>query len=273
MAKNKRVRTKKREEPAPEEPEQKPLWERLLSGPRFVVVTVLTVAIGAAVPKVIDMTANSVLPEVHAIAMEEDQVTKDWSKSSPDVIAPHMLAGLVRGEQMFGDPKVAARLVKTGVQGVRLVIEGSRNEAVRIIGMRARVHKTRPVVAGTYFKFGPQGEEDSVQVGFDLRSPQPLARDILDQADVHLGALYFGGRSVVLKKGESKVYDVTAIAGSFTYEWDIQIDLAAQGRTWSIYRPERPLVVSGKATKYSAAYEFDIASDPGRWVPLKEPGL
>ncbi|MEV7010822.1 hypothetical protein [Streptosporangium sp. NPDC051022] len=230
-------------------------------------------AIGAAVPKVVDLAADGVLPEIHVIAKEDDDFLKDWSRSSPDAIGPGVVAGLVHGEQIFGDPKVAARLVKTEMQGVRLVVEGARNEAVRIIGMRARVHKTRPVVAGTYFSFGPQGEEDSVKVGFDLGSPQPIARDVLEKEGVQLGGPYFGGRSVVLKKGESKVYDVTAVAGPFTYEWDIQIDLAAQGRIWSVYRPERPLVVSGKATKYAAAYEFDLGEDPGRWIPLKDTGL
>ncbi|WP_157246662.1 hypothetical protein [Nonomuraea typhae] len=266
MARSKRVRKKKPGE------EPKPLWERLLSGPRFVVVTVLTVAIGAAVPRVIDMTANGVLPEIHAVAKEDDQLTEDFSKSSPEVIGPGVAAGLARGERIFGDPEVTARLVKTGLQGVRLVIEGSRSDAVRIIGMRARVRATRPVVAGTYFELGPEGEESSVPVGFDLASPQPIAREVLNTSTpgVKLGRFYFGGRSVELKKGESRVYDVTAIAGPFTYEWDIQIDLAAQGRTWSVYRPERPLIVSGRAARYAAAYKYDASTH--RWVPLKEGG-
>ncbi|MFI6451877.1 hypothetical protein ACIBF6_10005 [Streptosporangium amethystogenes] len=258
-----------RQDTPPDDPPPKSLGAKLLSGPRFILATVLTVAIGAAIPKIIEISSERLLPEIHAVAKEDDDVIDDWSQVTADAIDFRTARKLSDGGQIFGDPAIKARLIKTNLQGVKLIIEGSRTEAVRIIGMRARVLKVTPVISGTLFRYGPQGGDKSIKVGFDLKSPNPIAREVLESSspNIKLGAYYFASQSELLKKGESKVFEITTIAGPYTYKWDIQIDLAAQGRTWSIYRPDRPFRVSGVSRKYVHQYEFDLG--PNRWDRAK----
>ncbi|GAA0827954.1 hypothetical protein ACFQVD_36420 [Streptosporangium amethystogenes subsp. fukuiense] len=252
-----------------DDPPPKSLVEKILSGPRFILATALTVAIGAAIPKIVEISSERFLPEIHAVAKEDDTNINDWSQSTADAIDFKTARQLSGDGDVFNDPAIKARLVKTNLQGVKLIIEGSRTEAVRIVGMRARVLKVAPVVSGTLFQYGPQGGEKSLRVAFDLKSPNPIAREVLNSSfrGLRLGAYYFATQSELLKKGESKVFEITTVAGPHTYEWDIQIDLAAQGRTWSIYRPEKPFRVSGLSQRYVNKYEFNLG--PNRWDRTK----
>lgn len=253
-----------------DDPPPKSLVEKILSGPRFILATALTVAIGAAIPKIVEISSERLLPEIHAVAKEDDNNINDWSQATADAIDFKTARQLFVDGEIFSDPAIKARLIKTNLQGAKLVIEGSRAEAVRIVGMRARVRKVTPVVSGTLFRYGPQGGEKSIRVAFDLKSPNPIAREVLDTSSptIRLGAYYFASQSELLKKGESKVFEITTIAGPNTYEWDIQIDLAAQGRTWSIYRPDKPFRVSGVPRKYVHQYEFNLATN--RWDRIKD---
>ncbi|MER5622013.1 hypothetical protein ABT061_13325 [Streptosporangium sp. NPDC002544] len=258
-----------RQDTPPDDPPPKSLGEKLLSGPRFILATALTVAIGAAIPKIVEISSERLLPDIHAVAKEDETGINDWSQVTADAIDFKTARQLSDGGELFNDSAVKARLVKANLQGAKLIIEGSRTEAVRIVGIRARVLKVTPVISGTLFRYGPQGEEKSLKVGFDLKSPNPIAREVLDSLSptVKLGAYYFASQSELLKKGESKVFEITTIAGPHTYEWDIQIDLAAQGRTWSIYRPDKPFRVSGLSGKYAHQYDFTLG--PNRWDRIK----
>lgn len=154
------------------------------------------------------------------------------------------------------------------VSHVKLVLEGRRNDDVRVLDIRARATKSAfPSTGGTLLIPGPQGRGASARMGFDF-----------DRAGVDLPALamdsgsfkdeYFSGneaQSIGLARGEQQVIEITASTAKSYVEWSIDLVVLVDGARFvqNVIAGSRPVRTAllrrgqptGKSGYYEAAYE------------------
>lgn len=247
--------------------ERKSLLGKLLSVPRIMLATVVTAAIGAAVPRMVDFFYDEASSDIRVAVLQND-VTVDWSSATSAIISRKKADRLIRDRDIFSDKTLYGSLVKANEQSVEMVIEGARSDAIRIIDMRAVVVSRRAPVSGTLFVYGPQGGDDSIKLGFDLNQQVASARKILKGGcDCKLGKPYFSYKGEVIEKGKSRSFQIIALAGPYTYDWKIRVQFVVRGEIRTRDFPEKPLTLTGKPKRYARVYRLDMR-EPPRWETL-----
>jgi hypothetical protein len=154
---------------------------------------------------------------------------------------------------------------------VKIVVEGNRDNAVRILGMRALKHCQAPLT-GTLFLDPTAGADDSVMIGFDLDSDDTNAR-VATQVSIGLRP-YFGSKTISLKGGEQQVLQIFAATSRYYCEYRLQMTVLDEGRTVTevIGNGNAPFRVTSFATtasgdiaysRYQVLYAGGVVSPKG----------
>jgi hypothetical protein len=126
---------------------------------------------------------------------------------------------------------------------VKIVVEGNRDDMVRIMGIRAVKHCQSPLT-GTIFSDPPAGADDSIMIGFDLDSPNTDARVATPQS---IGQrAYFASKTISLKAKEQQVLQVVAATLKHYCEYRLEMTVLDGDRvvTEVIGNGEQPFQVT-----------------------------
>ena len=117
---------------------------------------------------------------------------------------------------------------------VKVVVEGNRDNLVRIIGMRAIKHCQAPLT-GTVFSDPAAGADDSIMIGFDLDSNDINARIATPESmfQQSIGRGYFGSKTISLKPKEQQVLQVLARTRKHYCEYRLQMTVLDRGKTFT----------------------------------------
>jgi hypothetical protein len=122
--------------------------------------------------------------------------------------------------------------IDPNVSCMKLIVEGRRHSGVRIIDIRAKIHKrTEPLADCSVLTPGPQGSSPSVMIGFDLDGTETSAlRTSAAQhgnvfAEDYFGDQYFVTETVGLTRTEQQVFQITARTVRHYVEWFIEVVL------------------------------------------------
>jgi hypothetical protein len=150
---------------------------------------------------------------------------------------------------------------------LRLIITGQHDSPVLITRMRARVLQRHPPLSETLFFGPPQGEGEDIQIGFDLDSPDPVARALGDQGQ--LGEPYFATKHVTVERDEHVVFGIKAFADRCYCEWEIVIDTIVDGQdqTFTVKDGSRPFRTTAFTHTYEIIYELNFSE--GRFVRVR----
>jgi hypothetical protein len=125
----------------------------------------------------------------------------------------------------------AAGGIDPDVSTVEVELEGNRPGPVRITNIHV-VAQCRKALDGTLFYNPPQGESDTVKLGFDLDSPSPIAqyakRGSNDGPPVFYGD-YFADHKYTLNQGDQATFRLAARSLKNYCEYRYRFDLIVAG--------------------------------------------
>jgi hypothetical protein len=161
--------------------------------------------------------------------------------------------------------------VDTNLSIVKIVVEGNRDSAVRILGIRALKHCQSPLI-GTLFLDPAAGADDNIMIGFDLDSADTNAR-VATQVSIGQRP-YFSSKTISLKAKEQQVLQVFARTHRYYCEYRLQMTVLDEGKTVTevIGNGKEPFRVTSFATaaggnvaysKYRELYAGGVASPKG----------
>jgi hypothetical protein len=115
---------------------------------------------------------------------------------------------------------------------VKVVVEGSRDHLVRIIGIRA-IKRCRAPLTGTYFVDPAASADDSVMIGFDRDGTDTNARIATPESmfQPSIGQAYFASKTISLKPKEQQVLQVLARTRRYYCEYRLQMTIVDRGKT------------------------------------------
>ncbi len=127
------------------------------------------------------------------------------------------------------------------ITNFKLVLEGRRNVDIRIVDIRAVIvaRSERLGEGASILTPGPQGQDDSIELGFDLDGSDFSAKAIADPFSIFDTVGFFGDHvfqdsTVALARNEQQVFQVTARSLDYFVEWTLSIDLLVNGELEAI---------------------------------------
>jgi hypothetical protein len=151
---------------------------------------------------------------------------------------------------------------------LRLIVIGQTDAPVLISGIRAHISKRAPPLSGTLIYLEPQGEGSNIQIGFDLDSPNPVARTFDQNMDMK--EAYFANRHVSVKKGEQVVFAIRAYTSRCYCEWELLVDVVVDGKkeTLTVKDGKKSFRTTALTDSYRTIYEIHPS---GVWRFEKQP--
>ncbi|MGP4015638.1 hypothetical protein [Saccharopolyspora sp. 5N708] len=229
---------------------QRRWWQRLLSGPAFVITALVAALAGVVAPLVWNAARDVSRPPVLVWASSDGGRVGDLNFASPEVLSA---ADPATPYEFF---EGTGRGTKAGVQGSTVTIEGARSRDIVITNMRARVLSREPNITGTLFCAGQQGDLPADLIGFDLDEPRPTAR-VLDGD--RLGEPFFAAKAKQLADGETAVFQIESRATGGHYRWVLEIDMVIDGKpqTHDVQPTSGPFEITGLGSQYGAVFRWD----------------
>lgn len=150
---------------------------------------------------------------------------------------------------------VVAHATPVGGMTTRFVIRSNRANDVVITQMSARVVRRAEPLSGTLVlptSGGGPEPDPIVMARFAVGGPDPRAYDGRDPA-----RLLFADTNLVLKRDESMVLQVAAVAVDCYCEWvvDVEVAVGAEVRTVTVPDVGTPLRVTTPAPRYRSVYQ------------------
>ncbi|MFI6299440.1 hypothetical protein ACIBEJ_48155 [Nonomuraea sp. NPDC050790] len=143
-----------------------------------------------------------------------------------------------------------------GASNVKLTVQGRRQ--ANITGMRARIVKRQPPIAGTLFRPGSGGNQDNIQLHMYLDDASAEARAVRDNSDY----AYFDEKTVTLAPGEQEIFTIDASVSQSpsAIEWVIDITVIEPGRKPTVHTvddhgtPFRTTAIAQPEVQYGHCY-------------------
>jgi hypothetical protein len=244
---------------------RRPIWRRLLTGPRIIIGAVVAAFIGFAVPLfspgLVDrfMSGSPVRYDSAFDPFGETAVVWAFPESLQGIKPPaiHPNEGMLKWFVDRGG-------VQVGESAVKVVIEGRRVSKVTITGLRAHVLQRQPPLRGTLFYLPAQGAYDNSKVGVDLDAPVPSARRM---EDGELRAPFFADQTVEIGRDESHTFEILARTVRCLCTWEVKLDLLIDDRQQTVTlrdRQNQPFRTTAWSSSYEAAFVW------GQMVPTSE---
>jgi hypothetical protein len=114
--------------------------------------------------------------------------------------------------------------VPVGQIYIRVILQGNRNEPIRILDIQPAQLQRRPPLGGVYFDIGGQGAEEDLQIGFNLDQPAPQAVNVMKNSPTLLEELYFQTHTISLRKGEQLALLILAQTSCYDAEFNLAIN-------------------------------------------------
>jgi len=133
-----------------------------------------------------------------------------------------------------------------------ITLEGRRAHTVVITGMHLKVlSRTTPALGGTLLVDPPQGEDDTIKIGFDLDDDIPVARNLNTQ-HARFGEPYFNDYTVSFKKGEETTFGIMFRTVKSDVTYDLVLDEVVDGKPTEqvVANGSRPFRTRGFAPAY-----------------------
>lgn len=179
----------------------------------------------------------------------------------------------VNGSDDLLDAAKDAGAVDIGVVREAVVLEGGTRRDISIVGMRARVLRREPALAGALIMSASAGAEEAIGIVFDLDDEDPIAREVPEDGLMQDGAPYFGeGNIIRLAKGEIQPLALIGLSTWDYVEWEVEADCVIDGetKTFLINADGEAFRVTGEAPEdvgYKRYYEWRWYVEPARmWV-------
>jgi hypothetical protein len=133
---------------------------------------------------------------------------------------------------------------------IRLVLENRSGGSIPITGMRALIVSRARPLSGTLVTVPPQADTPVVQMGMDLDSRDPIAREVGKMSE--LGRPYFS-RTQPSVEGEAKPFEIVVYAQAAYYRWKLAIDagVGAEARRVIVTNNGQPFESTGPAARYA----------------------
>jgi hypothetical protein len=144
----------------------------------------------------------------------------------------------------------AAGGVNVGKLTIRVVLEGHRNQQIRILDIHpVVVEKTQPL-AGTLFSAPPQGGSATMRMIIDFDQPNPIAREVLqnsDPLDPKGGQPFFYNTTISLNDREQQVLFIRTRVERYYVAFILQIDyrIGDENKTIQITDQGQPFRITG----------------------------
>jgi hypothetical protein len=117
--------------------------------------------------------------------------------------------------------------VDTDPLNIKLILEGNREEPIRILGMRP-IKQCQEPLTGTLLNSPSAGADDSIRIGLDLDEPRPVARKV--QAGEFTGD-YFAESTVSLKYKEQQTFQIIAKTWRQSCEFTLEFTILDKEET------------------------------------------
>jgi hypothetical protein len=136
---------------------------------------------------------------------------------------------------------------------IRVVLEGRRNQQIRILGIHPVVLEQTPPLGGTLFDAPPQGGDPAMQMVIDLDHPAPVVREVLHEpgsGEPQAGRPFFANTTISLRDREQQVLVIRATATRHYTAFNLQIDyrLGDENKTMQISDHGQPFRITGLRT-------------------------
>jgi hypothetical protein len=135
-------------------------------------------------------------------------------------------------------------------------LRGHRSQMVRVLDIRpVNVTREKPF-AGTLFNVYPQGGDTILQIGFDMDSPYPGAREMRD--DGTLGNSYFDHKTLSLSDQESEVIAFIVYSKRYLVTFNLQVDYLAgnEVRHETVTDNGRPFTLTGFSCRPDGTLDY-----------------
>jgi hypothetical protein len=140
-----------------------------------------------------------------------------------------------------------AQGVQVGAMLIRLILEGNRNQLVRILNIQLVQLKREAPLGGVLLDMYPQGGDGDIQMGFDLDKLAPQAM-VVSSGDDLTSQFYFENHTISLKNDEQVVLMIQAISACYDASFDLAVNYkVGDGATMTqvISNSGRPFQVTG----------------------------
>lgn len=233
-------------------------------------------------------TSATKVPLVTAAATVLEDGDQDiWVADAPVELGPARIAQIQRAKKKGGtqgdlrgylSSMTRVGAVKSESIAIDLNLATQSESQVRVDRIRL-ASQCRDPLTGTVFYSPPAGPAVPIgKIGFDLDSPAPVARKLIDgEFEQKLGADYFANNVQYLKKDDGFAYRVVARTSKHYCEFRILVDASASGASQTMTVDDRgqpfrvsALVCGGgplpcpKFSAYRRVYSGGVANADGR---------
>ncbi len=156
-----------------------------------------------------------------------------------------------------------------GYVNIKLILEGNRDQPIRILDMRP-LKTCRDPYTGTLVYSPSAGADDTVRVGMDLDQPVTVARALQSG---EWGGPYFQQKTVSLTRGEQQAFEITALTNRYYCEFTLQFTVldGSQTITQVVSDHGKPFRVSAVAvaagavafSRFAALYVGGVGNPDG----------
>lgn len=248
-------------------------WSVLLRPP-IIIGTAMLVAIGGLlvnqyVPPLLEQTQDQDPLRIIA-GYDADRYADGWWMATPTALDPSSAPTPGSADE---DVRAWVTEQEDGVHinesWLQMLVEGRRTGGVVIDSMEARVLEREEPLSGSLVYSESAGSEESIAVGFDLDSPNPIARFVND--DGTLGDPYFGVNIVTIAKEETVPFSVVGRTDTSYVKWVIDLHIVVDGE-------EKVMTVGGdgygttaEADKYESVWSWEWADPPAHFEEVSTP--
>jgi hypothetical protein len=212
-------------------------------------VLLLATTIAATWPTPIDIGRDLVgVPAITATVTSTIYAGDTFAMATELAPAEHALLSRDPSIRQLTKVLSSHRAARVGGMNVLIVLQGQRDNPIRIIDVRPRIIRSGPPPSGTCLTVPAQGSSEEYTIKADLDRQRPGG-----------GAPRFLSKSIDLAYGERTTIEMTVKATRRWYEWDIEVIYAHGSGTRpasAFFRGSdgQPFRVTGKARKYAAVY-------------------
>ena len=114
---------------------------------------------------------------------------------------------------------------------IRIILQGNRNEPVRILGIQPiNLRRTDPLDGVLFDMFGGQGEISNIQMDFNLDKLSPHALTVISNDDI-TSRPFFKAHTISLTNGEQAVLVIQASTYCYSASFDLAVNYVVGSTT------------------------------------------
>jgi hypothetical protein len=155
--------------------------------------------------------------------------------------------GAAASPEFLGEVRSAGGVSLT-LLTLRMVVEGRRNQEIRILDIRPKIVERTPPLDGTLFDAPGQGAGPTMKMLLDLDRAHPIVTEaVITDDEVKSGPAFFGNTTISLKDREEQVIILRALAVNHyaAFELIFEYRLGDKARTMTLTNQGQAFRVTG----------------------------